>query len=161
MECVTTKVETNPMPEPPYEVARPMKKIKSEPEVISLEYPSVITTQMMSEFLPRRSINGEDIVVYIGGLFNMSNVTHVFTLRKARALGTYLIVGLHNEGDLNITDHVLTLSACRFVDDIVMGAPRGIDDNFIRSLGIKVVAQTSATELHPSISCSTQIVTLR
>ena len=155
------KMETMPH----VDQVKPLKRIKVDAEYsasppITSEYQSVITTRMISDLLPRRSISKEDVVVYVDGFFDLSNISHVLTLRNARELGTYLIVGIPNEHCQNITAHVLTLSACRFVDDIVMGAPRVINDNLVRSLGIHVIATTSTTET-AVMSPSTKIVPLR
>lgn len=38
-----------------------------------------------------------DRIVYIDGSYDMLHIGHIETLRKARELGDYLIVGLHDD----------------------------------------------------------------
>jgi hypothetical protein len=153
-ERPSTKIELPPVQETA-RVVEKKRKTETDHDIV----PSVITTRMMGEFLPRRSIVATDVVVYIDGIFDLSNLNHVLLLRKARELGTYLIVGIHNSGDRNITAQVLTLSACRFVDDIVMGPPTVIDDNLIRSLGIHIIAKTNHTDVSSPLTVPVKIVT--
>jgi len=40
-------------------------------------------------------------VVYIDGAFDLFHIGHIDTLRKAKALGTFLYVGLHDDRTVN------------------------------------------------------------
>ena len=44
-----------------------------------------------------REPKSDDVVVYIDGSFDLLHIGHVATLKKAKSLGTYLIVGLHDD----------------------------------------------------------------
>jgi ethanolamine-phosphate cytidylyltransferase len=78
------------------------------------------------------------------------------TLKKARELGTYLIVGIYDDETvnelrgrnypiMNLHERVLNVCSCKWVDDVVIGAPKAIDEDTIKTLGIQIVAQGSHT----------------
>jgi len=73
-------------------------------------------------------------VVYVDGAFDLLNPGHTAFLEKARALGDFLLVGIHTDnlithyrGPLQpiapMEDRALCLLACRWVDDVVLGVP--------------------------------------
>lgn len=114
------------------------------------------TARRIAEFSSRRPVSDKDIVVYIDGGFDLFNVGHASTLKKARELGTYLIVGIYddecvnrirgrNYPIMNLHERVLNVCSCKWVDDVVIGAPRVVDENMIKTLGIKIIAQGSHT----------------
>lgn len=68
------------------------------------------------------------------GSFDMLHIGHIKTLQKAKELGTYLIVGIHDDETinkekgsnypiLNLQERVLNILALKFVDDVIIGAP--------------------------------------
>jgi ethanolamine-phosphate cytidylyltransferase len=59
---------------------------------------------------------------------------HIVTLREAKKLGDYLIVGLHDDETINkvkgnnypvlsIQERVLNVLAMKYVDEVIIGAP--------------------------------------
>ena len=46
---------------------------------------------------------------------------------------------------MNLHERVLNVCACKWVDDVVIGAPKVIDQDMIKTLGIKIIAQGSQT----------------
>ena len=59
---------------------------------------------------------------------------HIVTLREAKRLGDYLIVGLHDDETINrvkgnnypvlsIQERVLNILAMKYVDEVIIGAP--------------------------------------
>jgi ethanolamine-phosphate cytidylyltransferase len=114
------------------------------------------TARRIAEFSSRRPVTDKDTVVYIDGAFDLFNVAHASTLKKARELGTYLIVGIYDDetvNDLkgsnypimNLHERVLNVCSCKWVDDVVIGAPREISEDMIKTLNIKIIAQGSHT----------------
>jgi ethanolamine-phosphate cytidylyltransferase len=77
------------------------------------------------------------------------HVGHLAALHQARQLGTRLLVGVHDDATvqlhtrrlplMSLEERVLTLMACRWVDDIVIGAPFIISQNFLDRHGVDVV----------------------
>jgi len=93
----------------------------------------------------------EDKIVYIDGAWDMFHVGHVETLKAARALGDFLIVGIHNDDlvnthrgsnypIMNLNERVLSVLGCRYVDDVLIDAPWEITREMIAALNISVVA---------------------
>ena len=114
------------------------------------------TARRIAEFSSRRAVTESDTVVYIDGAFDLFNVGHASTLKKARELGTYLIVGIYDDetvNDLkgsnypimNLHERVLNVCSCKWVDDVVIGAPRTIDQDMIKTLNIQIIAQGTHT----------------
>ena len=114
------------------------------------------TARRIAEFSSRRPVTDKDTVVYIDGAFDLFNVGHASTLQKARELGTYLIVGIYDDETvnelkgrnypiMNLHERVLNVCSCKWVDDVVIGAPKILDEDMIKTLGINIVAQGSHT----------------
>jgi len=114
------------------------------------------TARRIAEFSSRRPVTDKDAVVYIDGAFDLFNVAHASTLKKARELGTYLIVGIYDDETvnelkgsnypiMNLHERVLNVCSCKWVDDVVIGAPREISEDMINTLNIKIIAQGSHT----------------
>jgi cytidyltransferase-like protein len=64
----------------------------------------------------------------------MVDIGHVNFLEKARALGTFLYVGIHDDPStynvlggnfpiMNMHERVLNVLACKWVDEVIIGAP--------------------------------------
>jgi ethanolamine-phosphate cytidylyltransferase len=128
----------------------------AQPPQSSRAVKMLTTARRIAEFSSRRPVTDKDVVVYIDGAFDLFNVGHASTLKKARELGTYLIVGIFDDetvNDLkgrnypimNLHERVLNVCACKWVDDVVIGAPKVIDQDMIKTLGIKIIAQGSQT----------------
>ena len=75
-----------------------------------------------------------DRVVYLDGAFDLFHPGHVAALRAARALGDFLLVGVHSDEDvrarrgvgrpiMDLHERALSVLACRFVNEVVIGAP--------------------------------------
>lgn len=98
----------------------------------------------------KRERKPEDIVVYIDGSWDLLHAGHYKLLKKARELGTYVIVGVHDDHIvnkrkgknfpiLNIGERVMGLLGCRYVDNVVIGAPCGVNAEMIEKMHINVV----------------------
>lgn len=128
----------------------------SDPASSARSVKMLTTARRIAEFSSRRPVTEKDVVVYIDGAFDLFNVGHASTLKKARELGTYLIVGIYddecvnqirgrNYPIMNLHERVLNVCSCKWVDDVVIGAPHVVDENMIKTLGIKIIAQGSHT----------------
>jgi len=93
----------------------------------------------------------DDKIVYIDGAWDMFHVGHVETLKAAKALGDFLIVGIHNDDVvnhhrgsnypiMNLNERVLSVLGCRYVDDVLIDAPWEITREMTAALNISVVA---------------------
>jgi len=79
-----------------------------------------------------------------------SHVGHLDFLEKAAALGDFLIVGLHtdpvvnrykgyNYPIMNLHERTLSVLACRYVDEVVIGAPYGVTKELLDHFGVTIV----------------------
>ena len=95
------------------------------------------TCTRISQFSPHREPKATDRVVYVDGDFDLFHAGHVMLLRAARAMGDFLVVGVHTDSEvhrikggnfplMNMMERVLTVLACRYVDEVVIGAPYSI-----------------------------------
>ncbi|KAF4662105.1 Ethanolamine-phosphate cytidylyltransferase [Perkinsus chesapeaki] len=118
------------------------------------------TTRRIAEFSSRRAPTSDDTVVYVDGAFDMFNVGHATTLQKAKALGTYLLVGIFDDETvnsmkgsnypvMNLLERVLNVSACKHVDEVIIGAPVEITEDLIKTMNISIVAQGSISSRRP------------
>ena len=133
------------------------------------------TTWRISQFANNRPPTKDDKVVYIAGAFDLFHVGHIETLKKARELGTFLYVGVHDDESvnkqvndfhravtlalshglklcvcvcqlgrnypiMNLHERVLNVLSCRWVDEVILGAPLIVSQDLLRTLNISVVA---------------------
>jgi len=95
--------------------------------------------------------------VYIDGTFDLFHVGHVAILKEAHKLGDHLIVGIlpddvvnQKKGFgwpvMNLHERVLSVLSCRYVDEVIIGAPWSISEEFIKSQRISVVARGSVND---------------
>ena len=98
----------------------------------------------------KRSLQPNDKIVYIDGSFDLLHEGHYKLFKKAKELGTYLIVGLYDDQTinqykgknypiLNIGERTMGLLACRYVDNVIIGAPKGVTKEMIEKLKIDIV----------------------
>jgi ethanolamine-phosphate cytidylyltransferase len=91
-------------------------------------------------------------------------VGHVAFLEKARALGTFLYVGVHDDPStcnvlggnfpvMNMNERVLNVLACKWVDEVIIGAPFVITSDLLTTLHVQVTKMTfpSLSSTHTSI----------
>ena len=90
-------------------------------------------------------------VVYVDGGWDMFHAGHVAFLADARARGDYLLVGVHNDAVvnrhrgrnfplLNLNERVLSVLACKHVDDVLIDPPWHMTREMVAALRIAVVA---------------------
>ncbi|KAJ0400466.1 hypothetical protein P43SY_004815 [Pythium insidiosum] len=119
----------------------------------ALERPSkfLTTNRMLRLFsVGNREPKKSDRIVYADGAFDMFHAGHVEFLKRAKAKGTYLIVGVHNDAIvnahrglnypiMNLHERVLSVLGCKYVDDVLIDAPYHVTKEMIASLNISTV----------------------
>ncbi|CAI6004748.1 unnamed protein product [Closterium sp. NIES-65] len=108
---------------------------------VSRFLPATSTVLELSSHQPR-SIDPSARVVYIDGAFDVFHSGHVQTLRAAKELGTFLLVGVHSDATvranrgqhhpiMGMHERCLSLLACRSVDEVVLDAPWVVSDQLV------------------------------
>jgi len=108
------------------------------------------TSKRIVQFSEGKEPKTTDKIVYIDGAFDLFHVGHVGILREAKKLGDYLLVGVlpdnvvnEKKGGgwpvMNLHERVLSVLSCRYVDEVIIGAPWKITEEFVKSQKIKVV----------------------
>ncbi|XP_061954973.1 ethanolamine-phosphate cytidylyltransferase-like [Populus nigra] len=121
----------------------------------------------VSHFLPtsRRIVQfsngkgpGQDArIVYIDGAFDLFHAGHVEILKLARALGDFLLVGIHNDHIvsskrgahrpiMNLHERSLSVLACQYVDEVIIGAPWEVSKDMITTFNISSVVHGTVAE---------------
>eukprot|EP01091_Cochliopodium_minus_P012967 TRINITY_DN4060_c0_g1_i1.p1 TRINITY_DN4060_c0_g1~~TRINITY_DN4060_c0_g1_i1.p1 ORF type:complete len:381 (-),score=120.18 TRINITY_DN4060_c0_g1_i1:34-1125(-) len=95
-----------------------------------------------------------DKIVYIDGGFDLFHIGHIEALKKAKALGDYLIVGIHTDEDINrvrganqpimnIHERTLGVLSCKYVNEVIIGAPWSVTKELISHSNINIVVTGS------------------
>lgn len=111
------------------------------------------SAKRIAQFATIREPIESDKIVYVDGSFDIFHPGHVELLQKARQLGDYLIVGIHEDLSVNqylgsiyplnaLHERVLNLLACKYVDDVIIGAPYKITERLISDLNVSVVVKS-------------------
>jgi ethanolamine-phosphate cytidylyltransferase len=112
------------------------------------------TTRRIAEFSSRRVPTPDDVVVYVNGSFDLFNVAHSTLLETAKSMGTFLIVGVFDDATVHhmkganypimlLHERVLNVSACKHVDEVLIGAPFELSEEIIKNLNIAFVVEGS------------------
>lgn len=113
------------------------------------------TSRRLAQFAgAAKAPRSTDRVVYIDGSFDLLHSGHLETLRRARALGDFLLVGVHNDDTvhrrkglnmpfMNVHERSLMVLACRYVDEVIIGAPWVVTRDLITSMNISIVVHGS------------------
>jgi cytidyltransferase-like protein len=90
----------------------------------------------------------KQVRVYVDIVGDLFHAVHVEFLKKARSLGDYLIVGVHTDDVvegykrrpiLSLEERVKVVEACKYVDEVVIGAPIGPSEAFLKEHQIDCV----------------------
>lgn len=110
------------------------------------------TSRRLSEFSNKREPHPGDVIVYIDGTFDLFHIGHVETLKRAKALGNFLIVGVHDDATVNrykgsnfpimsLHDRAMCVLSTKYVDEVIIGAPWKVTRDLITSFNIHIVVQ--------------------
>ncbi|KAJ4721466.1 Ethanolamine-phosphate cytidylyltransferase [Melia azedarach] len=96
-------------------------------------------------------------VVYIDGAFDLFHAGHVEILKKARQLGDFLLVGIYTDqivsehrGNhhpiMHLHERSLSVLACRYVDEVIIGAPWEVTKDMVTTFNISLVVRGTVAE---------------
>lgn len=108
------------------------------------------TTQKIIQFSDGKTPKPGDKIVYVAGAFDLFHVGHLDFLEKAKEYGDFLIVGLHtdpvvnsykgsNYPIMNLHERVLSVLACKYVNEVVIGAPYCVTEDLLDHFKVDVV----------------------
>ncbi|XP_037958482.1 ethanolamine-phosphate cytidylyltransferase isoform X3 [Teleopsis dalmanni] len=108
------------------------------------------TTQKIIQFSDGKAPKPGDKIVYVAGAFDLFHVGHLDFLEKAKEQGDFLIVGLHtdpvvnsykgsNYPIMNLHERVLSVLACKHVNEVVIGAPYCVTEDLLDHFRVDVV----------------------
>jgi len=109
------------------------------------------STKKIFQFAEGNEPKPGDRIAYVCGAFDLFHVGHVDFLEKVKQHADYVIVGLHtdivvnkyrgsNYPIMNLHERVLSVLACKFVDEVVIGAPYKVNRELIDHFNVNVVA---------------------
>jgi ethanolamine-phosphate cytidylyltransferase len=142
----------------------PQGKLREFTEGGSTQTPETKVSQFLPssrrivQFSEGRDPKPDDVIVYIDGAFDLFHVGHVDILREAKKLGTYLIVGVHSDQTvnkkrgngypiMNLHERVLGVLSCRYVDEVLIGAPWEPTEEMIRQHRISYVVKGTVNDV--------------
>ncbi|PWA82554.1 ethanolamine-phosphate cytidylyltransferase [Artemisia annua] len=149
-----------------------VSEVNGESNGIKRNTESQAISKHASKFLPtsRRIVqfaNGKGAgpnarVVYIDGGFDLFHAGHVEILKNARQLGDFLLVGIYTDQTvsqqrgthfplMHLHERSLSVLACRYVDEVIIGAPCEISKDMITTFNISVVVHGTVSESNSSI----------
>ncbi|KVH93616.1 ethanolamine-phosphate cytidylyltransferase-like [Cynara cardunculus var. scolymus] len=102
-------------------------------------------------------------VVYIDGAFDLFHAGHVEILKSARQLGDFLLVGIYTDQTvsqhrgshfplMHLHERSLSVLACRYVDEVIIGAPWKITNDMITTFNISLVVHGTVSESDSSLN---------
>ena len=117
------------------------------------------TARRIKQFSTGAAPGPNDKVVYIAGDWDLFTAGHISILQTAAAMGDFLVVGVWDDATvnklrgrsfpvLNLHERALSVLACRYADEVIIGAPYAITPDLLRTMNVQVVARCE-TELTP------------
>eukprot|EP00879_Flechtneria_rotunda_P030492 GHRR01033130.1.p1 GENE.GHRR01033130.1~~GHRR01033130.1.p1 ORF type:complete len:389 (+),score=115.52 GHRR01033130.1:193-1359(+) len=115
------------------------------------------TSRRLVQFSEGKSAPEGATIVYIDGAFDVFHAGHVEILRLAKEAGDFLLAGLHTDEDvearrgphtpiMNVHERALSVLACKYVDEVVIGAPTVVGEDLLRTFNIQLVVRGSVSE---------------
>ncbi|KAF5737324.1 hypothetical protein HS088_TW13G00203 [Tripterygium wilfordii] len=115
------------------------------------------TSRRIVQFSNGKGPGPDARIVYIDGAFDLFHAGHVEILRVARGLGDFLLVGIHNDQTvsskrgvhrpiMNLHERSLSVLACRYVDEVIIGAPQEVSKDVITTFDISLVVHGTVAE---------------
>jgi len=116
------------------------------------------TTNKIMQFSSGKEPQPGDKIVYVTGAFDLFHVGHLDFLEQVDKLfpSTFIIVGLHTDQEvnryrgannpiMNLNERTLSVLACRYTSEVVIGAPYTIDANLMKHFNVDLVVHGSTT----------------
>ncbi|KAL1543642.1 Ethanolamine-phosphate cytidylyltransferase [Salvia divinorum] len=115
------------------------------------------TSRRIVQFSNGKGPGPDARIIYIDGAFDLFHAGHVEILRLARGLGDFLLVGIHTDHNvsakrgrhrpiMNLHERSLSVLACRYVDEVIIGAPMEVSKDMITTFNISLVVHGSVAE---------------
>ncbi|KAF7820558.1 ethanolamine-phosphate cytidylyltransferase-like [Senna tora] len=134
--------------------SRPQEESQSNGAHISHFLP---TSRRIVQFSNGKGPGPNARIVYIDGAFDIFHAGHVEILKKARELGDFLLVGIHTDETVSkyrgsrypimqLHERSLSVLACRYVDEVIIGAPWEITKDMITTFNISLVVHGTVAE---------------
>jgi len=112
------------------------------------------TSQRIVQFSNSIEPKEEDKIIYIDGTFDLFHIGHIEIFKKARELGSYLLVGIHGDREvnkikgenhplMNLHERVLSVLSCKYVDEVLIEAPFMVTKEIIEGFNISIVVHGS------------------
>ncbi|KAL3877222.1 hypothetical protein ACJMK2_034959 [Sinanodonta woodiana] len=122
------------------------------------------TTQRIIQFSEGKEPKPDDRIIYVAGAFDLYHIGHLAFLEKAAAEGDYLIVGLHKDSVvnrykganfpiMNLQERVLSVLACKYVSEVVIGAPYSVTKELMDHFKVDLVCH-GLTPVMPDVDGS-------
>ncbi|KAI8056814.1 hypothetical protein BDF22DRAFT_668064 [Syncephalis plumigaleata] len=103
------------------------------------------TSKRIVQFSDGKEAKSTDKVVYVDGAFDLFHYGHIEFLKRAKELGDYLLVGVHDDATINrikgsnyplmnLHERVLSVLACRYVDEVIIGAPYSVTEDVLEKV---------------------------
>jgi ethanolamine-phosphate cytidylyltransferase len=103
------------------------------------------TSKRVLQFSNSKEPQPGDRVVYVDGGFDLYHLGHIEFLKEAKKLGDYLLVGVHDDEAIrkvrgpnfplmNLNERVLSVLSCRYVDEVVIGAPYSVTKDVLEKI---------------------------
>lgn len=114
------------------------------------------TSHRLLQFSNGKEPQPGDRVVYVDGGFDLYHLGHIEFLKEAKKLGDYLLVGVHDDATIrrvlgssfplmNLNERVLSVLSCRYVDEVIIGAPYSVTKDVLEKVyKVSVVAHGPA-----------------
>uniref|UniRef100_A0A8C7JUS4 ethanolamine-phosphate cytidylyltransferase n=1 Tax=Oncorhynchus kisutch TaxID=8019 RepID=A0A8C7JUS4_ONCKI len=119
------------------------------------------TSQKIIQFASGQEAQPGDTIIYVAGAFDLFHIGHVDFLETVykQAERPYVIVGLHFDQEvnrykgknypiMNIHERTLSVLACRYVSEVVIGAPYAVGKDLLDHFKVDLVCH-GKTEVFP------------
>ncbi|XP_017380309.1 ethanolamine-phosphate cytidylyltransferase isoform X2 [Cebus imitator] len=119
------------------------------------------TSQKIIQFASGKEPQPGETVIYVAGAFDLFHIGHVDFLEKVHRLAErpYIIAGLHFDQEvnhykgknypiMNLHERTLSVLACRYVSEVVIGAPYAVTAELLSHFKVDLVCH-GKTEIMP------------
>nr|XP_020476610.1 ethanolamine-phosphate cytidylyltransferase-like isoform X2 [Monopterus albus] len=120
------------------------------------------TSQKIIQFASGQDPQPGDTIIYAAGAFDLFHIGHVDFLEAVHKLAEkpYIIVGLHFDQEvnrykgknypiMNVHERTLSVLACRYVSEVVIGAPFAVTKDLLDHFKVDLVCH-GKTEIYPN-----------
>eukprot|EP01118_Nematostelium_gracile_P000502 TRINITY_DN1056_c0_g1_i1.p1 TRINITY_DN1056_c0_g1~~TRINITY_DN1056_c0_g1_i1.p1 ORF type:complete len:418 (+),score=104.59 TRINITY_DN1056_c0_g1_i1:54-1307(+) len=114
------------------------------------------TTRRINQFSKGKAPLPTDKIVYVDGTWDLFHPGHIEFMRKAKELGDFLLVGICDDETVNkhkgsnwpimdLHERTLCVLSCRYVDEVIIGAPWEVSKDLITTMNVQVVVHGTQT----------------